>query len=97
MHRAYCDVDECLLEAERNGKCRGHHAQVERGRRARGQLREALSPWQAFHRAVLLLADCDAEDDAEYHRREALVRYHGRRYFCPLDCTRKACGGLRGG
>ena len=92
MGRTYCDEDECLLPAERGGKCRGHAARAERGKITAGPLRPRLTTWALFHEAVLQLADCDPEDDSAYHRAEALVRYHGRRFFCPPDCGRKGCG-----
>lgn len=92
MRRAYCDEDECLLPAERGGKCRGHAARAERGKVRAGPLRERLSSWEQLHAALLAVADADAEDDAAYRRAVNLFRYHGQRYFCPADCARKGCG-----
>ncbi|MEI7705864.1 MAG: hypothetical protein WCK73_14850, partial [Deltaproteobacteria bacterium] len=57
-------------------------------------LREPASPWSAFHEAILALADCDSEDDAAYRAAKALVRHHGRRYFCQR--ARKTCGNSEG-
>jgi hypothetical protein len=97
MGARFCDEPDCLRVAVRGGKCRGHYARVERGRRSSAPVRERLNPREALFEAVYALADADAESEAAYRAARERFLYHGRRFFRPACGACKGCGKGGGG
>jgi hypothetical protein len=83
--RVYCDVEECLAEAQRGGKCWAHAKQLQR-RNATVPVKR-LSRRSAMLEAVLAIAYADSENEADFRRAWERLDYHYETFF-RLRCRR---------
>ena len=80
----WCQVEECLNEAARNGLCHAHDKRRLQGRAMRRPVlpraTDTVSAWRAAHDAALRLADADPDDDRAYNRAVLRARHAWERW-----------------
>jgi len=76
-----CEVVDCERPAVSSPLCQLHRLRQWRGRPLHAPIQERSSPWGAVVRASISLADCPSEDDAEWKRRNGVLRYAVTRWY----------------
>lgn len=88
MRRAYCEVDECIRSAARDGLCWGHHKARRNGTAGRvlrvsggpHPSQQYRSPFERFLEAVLHLVEVDALEGPDWKRAVGRARKAARRW-----------------
>lgn len=77
----YCAVPGCYeTAAPRGTMCSMHYKRSLRGVEMSPGKREQLTPWARVVTAAIELADADSEDDNDFQRCAARLRYAARRW-----------------
>lgn len=75
-----CQGPDCDKPAERDGHCRGHRQQKYEGRELTPLAPRKQTRWQILSEAALAYADANAEDQAEWRRRQSRLIMAARKY-----------------
>jgi len=76
-----CCFPGCDEQVSGRGQfCDMHYKRAERGQEMSAPRRERLTPWSRVVVAAIDLADADSENDIDFSRREARLRYAARRW-----------------